>query len=210
MRRAMVLLASPGPLSVPATGGGGDPAGPSDGRGCRCRSFAALLVSTWWWAPWCPGAPTTNVDGRRWPTLTHASPGPGPFARARFQGMRTYDGSLRGRQSVMALPPAADNFSDADAENACAETSSLTPETSPSPSTFTSWFGRTAPAPTRSSTPTEPPCGNRVASCPTLTTWKVVRNGFLNPFNFGSRMCNGKFPPSNEAGTCFRAPVPLV
>src|SRR5580765_6170369 len=63
---------------------GGGPAGPSDGRGCRCRSFAALLMSTWWWAPLCPGASPTWVDGRRWPTLTHASPGPGPFARARF------------------------------------------------------------------------------------------------------------------------------
>ena len=55
-----------------------------------------------------------------------------------------------------------------------------------------------------------PPAGNRVASWPTLTTWNSTRKRFLKPLSFGSRMCSGSWPPSNPAGTFFRAPVPLV
>ena len=92
---------------------------------------------------------------------TIASPAAGlrkPHSTAARRSCRL---SSRRRQED-ALPPAAASFSRAEPENASAVTCSVTPSRSPSPSTLTSWPLRTAPAGTRSSTPTVPPCGNSV------------------------------------------------
>src|SRR6478752_4188176 len=74
-------------------------------------------------------------------------------------------------QAVVTLPPAAAIFSLAEPEAASTVRVSTTPFRSPSPSTLTFWFLRTAPAATSSATPTVPPCGNSVAKSPTLITW---------------------------------------
>src|SRR6266571_4295090 len=113
-------------------------------------------------------------------------------------------------QISVALPPAAVIFSLADALNACADTWSRTPPSSPVPSTFTGWFLRTAPASASSSGPIAPPSGNSSASRSRLTTWYVTLNRFLKPLSFGSRMWMGICPPSNEAGMFLRAFDPLV
>ncbi len=76
--------------------------------------------------------------------------------------------SGRAQSSVM-LPPAAAIFSLAEAENASALTCTAT-EMSPLPRILTGSPARTAPAPTRSSTPTEPPWGNSSPSVDRLTT----------------------------------------
>src|SRR5687768_7556694 len=81
---------------------------------------------------------------------------------------------------------------------------------SPVPSTLTSWPLRTAPLATSASTSTFPPSGNSSPRRLTLTGWYSSRNGFLNPFSFGRRMCSGIWPPSNPADTVLRALVPLV
>ena len=72
---------------------------------------------------------------------------------------------------------------------------------SPWPSTLTGWPLRTAPAATRSSTPTAPPCGNSRSIAATFTTWNSTRFGLVKPFSLGSRMCSGICPPSKRAGT---------
>ena len=72
-------------------------------------------------------------------------------------------------QSSVMLPPAAAIFSLAEAENASALTCTAT-EMSPLPRILTGCPARTAPAPTRSSTPTEPPWGNSSPSVDRLTT----------------------------------------
>src|SRR6476661_6954316 len=110
----------------------------------------------------------------------------------------------------VVLPPAAPIFSAADAENAWACTSTLTPPRSPVPSTFTGWPRRTAPASARLSGPIEPPCGNSAAIRSRLTTWNTTLLLFLKPESLGRRMCSGVCPPSNRAEVLPRAPVPLV
>src|ERR671921_1380553 len=110
----------------------------------------------------------------------------------------------------MVEPPAAPIFSAADAENAWAWTSTLTPPRSPVPRTLTGWLRRTAPASTRVSGFTGPPCGNSAAIRSRLTTWKTTLFGLLKPESLGSRMCSGVCPPSNRACVLPRAPVPLV
>src|SRR3954451_10990442 len=111
---------------------------------------------------------------------------------------------------VVVLPPAAPIFSAAEAENACARTSTVTPPRSPVPRTLTGWPRRTAPAAARLSGLIEPPCGNSAAIRSRLTTWKTTLFRLLNPESLGSRMCSGVWPPSNPAETLPRAPVPLV
>src|SRR5215211_8515618 len=111
---------------------------------------------------------------------------------------------------TVVLPPAAPIFSAADAENACACTSTLTPPRSPVPSTLTGWPRRTAPASARLSGLIEPPCGNSAAIRSRFTTWKTTLLLFVKPESFGSRMKSGVCPPSKRAETCTRAPEPLV
>ena len=60
--------------------------------------------------------------------------------------------------SVAVDPPAAEIFSTAEAENACAVTETLT-AISPFPRTFTGNESRTAPFAMRSATVTSPPFG---------------------------------------------------
>src|SRR5215211_4723606 len=111
---------------------------------------------------------------------------------------------------TVVLPPAAPIFSAADAENACACTSTLTPPRSPVPSTLTGWPRRTAPASARLSGLIEPPSGNSAAIRSRFTTWKTTLLRFLKPDSLGSRMCSGVWPPSKRAETLPRAPLPLV
>src|SRR5919112_89482 len=110
----------------------------------------------------------------------------------------------------MVEPPAAPIFSAADAENAWAWTSTLTPPSSPVPRTLTGCPRRTAPASASVSGLTGPPCGNSAAIRSRLTTWNTTLFGLLKPVSFGSRMCSGVCPPSKRADTLPRAPVPLV
>src|SRR6478735_5405473 len=111
---------------------------------------------------------------------------------------------------TVVLPPAAPIFSAADAENACACTSTFTPPRSPVPSTLTGWPRRTAPASARLSGSIDPPCGNSAAIRSRLTTWNTILLLFLKPESLGSRMYSGVCPPSNRAEVLPRAPVPLV
>src|SRR5829696_9371567 len=111
---------------------------------------------------------------------------------------------------TVVLPPAAPIFSAAEAEKACARTSTFTPPRSPVPSTLTGWPRRTAPASTRASGSIVPPCGNSAAIRSRLTTWKTTLFGLLKPVSLGSRMCSGVCPPSKRAEVLPRAPVPLV
>src|SRR5688500_4348440 len=113
-------------------------------------------------------------------------------------------------QIRVVLPPAAPIFSAADAEKACAWTSTLTPPSSPVPRTLTGWPRRTAPASASVSGLTGPPRGNGAAIRSRLTTWKTTLFGLLKPESLGSRMCSGVCPPSNRAWVLPRAPVPLV
>src|SRR5829696_3624256 len=110
----------------------------------------------------------------------------------------------------VVLPPAAPIFSAAEAENAWAWTSTLTPPSSPVPRTLTGCPRRTAPASASVSGFTGPPCGNSAAIRSRLTTWKTTLFGLLKPESLGSRMCSGVCPPSNRACVLPRAPVPLV
>src|SRR5215203_2727801 len=111
---------------------------------------------------------------------------------------------------TVVLPPAAPIFSAAEAEKACARTSTFTPPRSPVPSTLTGWPRRTAPASASASGSMEPPCGNRAAIRSRLTTWKTTLLLFLKPESLGSLMCSGVCPPSKRAEVLPRAPVPLV
>src|SRR5215207_11468728 len=111
---------------------------------------------------------------------------------------------------TVVLPPAAPIFSAAEAEKACARTSTFTPPRSPVPSTLTGWPRRTAPASTRASGSIVPPCGNSAAIRSRLTTWNTTLFGLLKPVSLGSRMCSGVCPPSKRAEVLPRAPVPLV
>jgi hypothetical protein len=94
------------------------------------------------------------------PTKTAAIQRTSQRAAASNQKQRDYASSnLSAVQSSVVLPPAAAIFSFADAEKACAVTCSAT-EMSPPPRILTGAPGRTAPAATRSATPTVPPSGN--------------------------------------------------
>ena len=100
-------------------------------------------------------------------------------------------------------------FSTALSEKRCALTVSAT-ERDPSPSTLTGFLRRTAPAAAMSSGPISPPSGKSRPRSLTFTTWYSTRNRLRKPFSFGSRMCNGIWPPSKRGDTVLRALVPLV
>src|SRR5579875_3749658 len=95
----------------------------------------------------------------------------------------------------------------AEAENACAETSTLRVSV-PSPSTFTRPRLCTRPASRRVSGLTVPAPSRSRAS--RLTTVYSTRNGFLKPPSFGSLWASGSWPPSKPTLELSRARAPLV
>src|SRR5215470_5362407 len=165
---------------------------------------------------WRPGqsdwpvslAPLSQVRHAR-RSLTRSSDYGSLPASYAAKGRRPAEPERRG-QSWVVVPPAAEIFSTAEAENACALIRS--PRTaSPDPSTFTSSPRRTAPRAARSSGVMSPPSGYRAARRSRLTTWYVVLNRALEkPFSLGSLRCNGIWPPSNAGEMLPLALLPLV
>ncbi len=82
----------------------------------------------------------------------------GPGDRPQGAATRAVKRQREAQTSSVTVPPAAVIFSLAEPETASTVTCSAT-EISPWPSTLTSWFLRTAPLATRSSTVTSPPSG---------------------------------------------------
>lgn len=110
-----------------------------------------------------PGSPSSHPKAAL--RLRRRQKGPSPVRETGPSGRdpvadsgRILGDRLVRRQDHRAVvePPAAEIFSAADLENLCAVTFTAT-EISPSPSTLTGWFLRTAPLATSWSTSTVPP-----------------------------------------------------